>query len=43
MKFIEIKIFQPTSFEDFRGELFTLFKDGDYDNLHWKNKHQENL
>ena len=35
MKFKEIKIIQPTSFEDFRGELFTLFKDGDYDNLHF--------
>jgi dTDP-4-dehydrorhamnose 3,5-epimerase len=33
MKFSEIKIFQPDSFEDFRGELFTVFKHGDYNNL----------
>jgi dTDP-4-dehydrorhamnose 3,5-epimerase len=33
MLFPEVKIFQPDSFEDFRGELFTLYKSGDYDNL----------
>jgi dTDP-4-dehydrorhamnose 3,5-epimerase len=33
MRFSEIKIFKPDSFEDFRGELFTVFKDGDYDNI----------
>ena len=33
MKFSEIKILQPDSFEDFRGELFTVFKDGDYGNI----------
>lgn len=33
MRFSEIKIFKPDSFEDFRGELFTVFKYGDYDNI----------
>jgi dTDP-4-dehydrorhamnose 3,5-epimerase-like enzyme len=31
MIFPEIKI--PDSFEDFSGELFTVFKNGDYDNI----------
>lgn len=33
MKFNEVKIFKPDSFEDFRGELFTIFKYGDYSNM----------
>ncbi len=33
MKFNEVKIFKPDSFEDFRGELFTIFKNGDYSNI----------
>ena len=33
MKFNEVKIFKPDSFEDFRGELFTIFKYGDYSNI----------
>jgi dTDP-4-dehydrorhamnose 3,5-epimerase len=35
MKFSEIKIFIPDSFQDFRGELYTIYKEGDYDNLHF--------
>ena len=29
MIFPEVKIYQPDSFEDFRGELYTLFKQED--------------
>lgn len=35
MIFNEVKIFKPDSFEDFRGELYTVFKTGDYNNLHF--------
>ncbi len=35
MKFPEIIITKPDSYEDFRGELYTLFKDGDYNNIHF--------
>jgi dTDP-4-dehydrorhamnose 3,5-epimerase len=31
MIFPEVKIFQPDSFEDFRGELYTLFKQDEHD------------
>jgi dTDP-4-dehydrorhamnose 3,5-epimerase len=31
MIFPEIKVFEPTSFEDFRGELYTLFKQEESD------------
>jgi len=31
MIFPEVKIFQPDSFEDFRGELYTLFKQEEHD------------
>ena len=31
MIFPEVKIFQPDSFEDYRGELYTLFKQEDSD------------
>jgi dTDP-4-dehydrorhamnose 3,5-epimerase len=31
MIFPEIKIYQPDSFEDFRGELYTLFKQEEHD------------
>ena len=30
MIFSEVYINQPSSFEDFRGELFTSYKKGDY-------------
>lgn len=33
MLFPEVKIFNPDSFEDFRGELYTLYKTGDWDNM----------
>ena len=33
MIFPEIKMFKPDSFEDYRGELFTVYKSGDFDNL----------
>jgi len=33
MVFPEVKIFKPNSFEDFRGELFTLYQNGDWDNM----------
>ena len=33
MRFPEIIIQAPNSFHDFRGELFTIFKRGDYNNL----------
>ena len=31
MIFSEVKIFQPDSFEDYRGELYTLYKQEDFD------------
>jgi dTDP-4-dehydrorhamnose 3,5-epimerase len=31
MIFPEVKIFQPDSFEDYRGELYTLYKQEDFD------------
>lgn len=31
MMFPEVKIYQPDSFEDFRGELYTLFKQEEHD------------
>ena len=31
MIFSEVKIFQPNSFEDYRGELYTLYKQEDFD------------
>ena len=31
MIFPEIKVFQPDSFEDYRGELYTLYKQEDFD------------
>jgi len=31
MIFPEVKIYQPESFEDFRGELYTLFKQDDHE------------
>lgn len=31
MIFPEVKVFEPTSFEDFRGELYTLFKQEESD------------
>lgn len=33
MIFDEVKCFKPDCFEDFRGELYTVFKTGDYNNL----------
>ena len=35
MIFPEIKMFKPDSFEDYRGELFTVYKSGDFDNLNF--------
>lgn len=35
MKFPEIIITKPDSFEDLRGELYTLYKVGDYNSLHF--------
>ena len=34
MKFSKIIITKPDSFEDFREELYTLYKDGDYNSPH---------
>jgi hypothetical protein len=34
MKFSKIIITKPGSFEDFRGELYTLYKDADYNSLY---------
>ncbi len=31
MIFPEIKIYQPDSFEDYRGELYTLFKQEEHE------------
>jgi dTDP-4-dehydrorhamnose 3,5-epimerase-like enzyme len=31
MIFPEVRIYQPDSFEDFRGELYTLFKQDDHE------------
>ena len=33
MIFEEVKIFKPDSFEDFRGELYTVYKTGEYGDL----------
>ena len=33
MKFPEILITKPDSFEDFRGELYTLYNVDDYNNI----------
>jgi dTDP-4-dehydrorhamnose 3,5-epimerase len=33
MVFPEVKIYRPDSYEDFRGELFTLYKSGDWENM----------
>ena len=31
MIFNEVKVFQPSSFEDYRGELYTLFNQDEHD------------
>jgi dTDP-4-dehydrorhamnose 3,5-epimerase len=31
MRFNEVKVFQPDSFEDYRGELYTLYKQEDHE------------
>jgi dTDP-4-dehydrorhamnose 3,5-epimerase len=33
MLFPEVKIYKPDSYEDFRGELFTIYKMGQFENL----------
>ena len=33
MLFKEVKIFKPDAFEDFRGELFTIYEKGQFENL----------
>jgi len=35
MIFPEIKMFKPDSFEDYRGELFTVYKSVGFDNINF--------